>query len=60
MEIQVSTGDWINDYLNRGSTALDNGKRKSNNGGRLFVAQPPGSTGEDLKKNIKRSWTISS
>ena len=59
-ELQVATGDWINDYLNRGSTTLDNGKKKSNNNGRLFVAQPPGTNGEEFKKNIKRSWTISS
>ena len=63
-EIQVATGDWINDYLNRGSVEVDNnGKRRSNNNtGRLYVAQPPGTAAgnEEMKKNIKRSWTISS
>ena len=51
-EIQAATGEWIHDYLNRGL----NKKTKTGNGNaRLFVPFTA-----EVKKNIKRSWTISS
>ncbi len=64
----MATGEWIHDYLNRngggnGNASTGIKRNKSiNNGQRLYVAaqglQPPSSV--DNKKNIKRSWTISS
>ena len=62
-EIQMATGEWIHDYLNRSGGGNTIKRNKSiNNGQRLYVAaqglQPPSSV--DNKKNIKRSWTISS
>ena len=60
----MATGEWIHDYLNRSSGGGNAIKRNKsiNNGQRLYVAaqgmQPPSSV--DNKKNIKRSWTISS
>jgi hypothetical protein len=78
-EIQMATGEWIHDYLNRGPPGGHhqgggNGvkRNKSVNNGRLYVAtqglQQPGppttqagiGNVADSKKNIKRSWTISS
>lgn len=71
-EIQMATGEWIHDYLNRGSAGGGNGggnntvkRNKSiNNGQRLYVAtqglQPPTTVPQENRKNIKRSWTISS
>ena len=62
-EIQMATGEWIHDYLNRSGGGNPVKRNKSvNNGQRLYVAaqglQPPSSV--DNKRNIKRSWTISS
>jgi len=48
-EIQAATGEWIHDYLNRGL------KKNKNGNARLFVPFTA-----EVKKNIKRSWTISS
>ena len=68
----MATGEWIHDYLNRGSAGGGNGggnntvkRNKSiNNGQRLYVAtqglQPPTTVPQENRKNIKRSWTISS
>ena len=59
----MATGEWIHDYLNRSGGGNPVKRNKSvNNGQRLYVAaqglQPPSSV--DNKRNIKRSWTISS
>ena len=70
-EIQMATGEWIHDYLNRGGGEHRTGgnntvkRNKSiNNGQRLYVAtqglQPPSTVPQENRKNIKRSWTISS
>ena len=67
----MATGEWIHDYLNRGGGEHRTGgnntvkRNKSiNNGQRLYVAtqglQPPTTVPQENRKNIKRSWTISS
>ena len=66
----MATGEWIHDYLNRGSAGGTSGngggnntvkRNKSiNNGQRLYVAtqgfQPPSTVPQENRKNIKRSW----
>ena len=47
-EIAAASGEWVNEFI------PNNGKKKNN--GRLYVP----STAELIKRNIKRSWTISS
>ena len=61
----MATGEWIHDYLNRSGGGQTNAIKRNksvNNGQRLYVAaqgmQPPSTV--DNKRNIKRSWTISS
>ena len=66
----MATGEWIHDYLNRSGGGGGNAIKRNksvNNGQRLYVAaqglQPPSASvvvAPDNKKNIKRSWTISS
>ena len=70
----MATGEWIHDYLNRGSAGGTSGNGGGNNtvkrnksienGQRLYVAtqgfQPPSTVPQENRKNIKRSWTISS
>ena len=67
----MATGEWIHDYLNRSGGGGGNAIKRNksvNNGQRLYVAaqglQPPSAptvvVAPDNKKNIKRSWTISS
>jgi len=71
-EIQMATGEWIHDYLNRNGNGVKRNK-SINNGQRLYVATQQGmqnmppppmqnlqqSANHDSKKSIKRSWTIS-
>ena len=47
-EIAAASGEWVNEFI------PNNGKKKT--GSKLYVP----STAELLKRNIKRSWTISS
>ena len=60
----MATGEWIHDYLNRGGNNTVKRNKSINNGQRLYVAaqgmQPPSTVPQENRKNIKRSWTISS
>ena len=47
-EIAAASGEWVNEFI------PNNGKKKTS--AKLYVP----STAELLKRNIKRSWTISS
>ena len=47
-EIAAVSGEWVNEFI------PNNGRKKG--GGKLYVP----STAELLKRNIRRSWTISS
>ena len=47
-EIAAASGEWVNEFI------PNNGKKKTSS--KLYVP----STAELLKRNIKRSWTISS
>ena len=58
----MATGEWIHDYLNRSAGGNNGVKRNKsvNNGQRLFISGQQQHTNVDTKKQIKRSWTISS
>ena len=63
-EIQMATGEWIHDYLNRNGNGVKRNK-SINNGQRLYVATQHQGMHQNLqphdsKRSIKRSWTISS